>query len=83
MQATRNLQLLRSNQNSTATLGTILFNSVSQNQSYAVAEAVRFALLPSSDFDAADPVNAPAYLALSANIGAATAYAMHYAAQKV
>ncbi|BDA43915.1 hypothetical protein COCOBI_05-0980 [Coccomyxa sp. Obi] len=81
-EASSNLQLLQNNQNSTATLGTILFNPVNQNQSYAVAEAVRFALLPSSDFNAADPANAPAYQALTANIGAATAYAMHYANQK-
>ncbi|CAL8469900.1 g9442 [Coccomyxa elongata] len=52
------------------------------NQSYAVAEAVRFALLPSSNFNAADPANAQAFQALTANIGAATAYAMHYASQK-
>lgn len=83
LQASSNLQLLQNNQNSTATLGTIFFSSISQNQSYAVAEAVRFALLPSSDFNTADPANAPAYHALTANIGAATAYAMHYAAQKV
>lgn len=74
---------MRNNQNSSATLGTILFNSLSQNQSYAVAEAVRFALLPNSNFNAADPANAQAYQALTVNIGAATAYAMHYASQKV
>lgn len=77
LQVTNNVQLLLSNQNRTDQLGGILQNSISQNQSYAVAEAVRFALLPYSDYNAADPANAPAYNMLAANIGAATAYAMH------
>ncbi len=83
MQASRNLQLLLQNQNSSSLLGAILLNSVSNNQSYAVAEAVRFALLPDSSGGPKDPSRTPGYDTLAANIGAATAYAMHYAAQQV
>lgn len=83
LQATINVQLLLSNQNRTEQLGRILQNSISRNQSFAVAEAVRFALLPNSGYNSDDPANAPTYNMLAANIGAATAYAMHNAAQLV
>ncbi|EIE25708.1 hypothetical protein COCSUDRAFT_64791 [Coccomyxa subellipsoidea C-169] len=82
VQASRNLQLLLQNQNSSNLLGAILLNSVSNNQSYAVAEAVRFALLPDSSGGPKDTSRTPGYDTLAANIGAATAYAMHYAAQQ-
>ncbi|KAK9915641.1 hypothetical protein WJX75_001976 [Coccomyxa subellipsoidea] len=81
-QACSNLQLLLQYQNTTDQLGAILLKSIGQNQSYAVAEAVRFALIPNSNFSAPDPSLMPAYQTLASNIGAATAYAMHYARQQ-
>jgi uncharacterized membrane protein YpjA len=68
-------------QNDTRLLGAILYDSIAQNQSYAVAEAIRWALLPLSS-DYTFPTS-PEYAQLSANLGAATAYAMDYAYVKV
>lgn len=83
VQASSNLQLLLQYQSTTDQLGAILLKSIGQNQSYAVAEAVRFALIPNSNFSAPDPSLMPAYQTLASNIGAATAYAMHYARQQI
>ncbi len=75
------MQLLLQNQNRTDVLGKILLDSISRNQSDAVAKAVRFALLPNTT--ALDQSRTPAYKKLAASIGAATAHAMQYARQEV
>ncbi|CAK0779336.1 hypothetical protein CVIRNUC_004747 [Coccomyxa viridis] len=61
-------------------LGTIFYNSISQNQSYGVADALRWMLRPvGTPVYAAPSTNMTEYDRVSASLGATIAYAMNYA----
>lgn len=80
LQATYNLNsILLPNQNDPRVLGSIIYKSMAQNQSYAIGEAVRWALLPTNT----SFPKSPEYVWLSTNLGAATAYAMTFADDQV